>query len=167
MLRGFVRGMDRLTERTGACLAWLCLALALTICLVVLLRYGAGVGSIAMQESATYMHAMFFMLGTAFALRRDGHVRVDIFYRRFSERGRAWVNSIGSILFLLPLCLFTIGISWHFVSEAWRILEGSPDPGGIHAVFLLKTLVPLMALGLLAQGLAELGRAVLTLVDES
>ncbi len=165
-LRLFVRKMDHFTGRSGRLLAWVCLWLALTTFLVVILRYGIGQGSIAVQESTTYMHALVFMLGAAYTLRSDGHVRVDIFYRRFSARGKAWVNSIGCILFLLPFCVFVVGISWSFVAEAWRILEGSPDPGGIHAVFLLKSLIPLMAISLALQGLAELARNILVLVGD-
>lgn len=165
-LRGFVRRVDRFTDVSGRLLAWLSLALAVTVCLVVLLRYGVGIGSIAVQESATYLHATLFMLGTAFTLKQGGHVRVDIFYRQFSARGKAWVNCVGSILFLGPFCLFLAGVSWHFVAQSWEILEGSPDPGGIHAVFLLKTLIPLMALYLLLQCLAELARNLLVLLDE-
>ena len=161
----FVRRVDRFTDATGRGLAWLSLALAVTICLVVLLRYGLGIGSIAVQESATYLHASLFMLGAAFTLKQGGHVRVDIFYRRFSERGRAWVNCIGSIVFLVPFCVFLVGISWAFVAQSWQILEGSPDPGGIHGVFLLKTLIPLMAVILLIQCLAELGRNLLVLLE--
>jgi TRAP-type mannitol/chloroaromatic compound transport system permease small subunit len=164
-MRRFVRAVDKFTEHTGRWLSWLCLALATTVCLVVLLRYGFGIGSIAVQEFATYLHASIFMLGTAFTLKNDGHVRVDIFYRRFSTRTRAWVNSVGSIVFLIPFCLFVVGISWHFVSQSWSIFEGSPDPGGIHAVFLLKSLIPLMALNLLVQCLGELTRNMLILVD--
>ena len=166
-LRSFVRSVDRFTEFTGQGLAWLSLLLAITVCLVVLLRYGVGIGSIALQESATYLHATLFMLGAAFTLKRDGHVRVDIFYRRFSARTRAWVNSVGSILFLIPFCLFLVGISWSFVAQAWQILEGSPDPGGLQGVFLLKTLIPLMAVNLLVQCLAELARNLLVLLGES
>lgn len=165
-LRLFIRTVDHFTERAGQLLAWLCLALALNTCLVVLLRYGIGVGSVAIQEAMTYLHGLVFMLGAAFTLKHDGHVRVDIFYRRLSPRGQAWVNSIGSIVFLLPFCVFVIGISWPFVTESWRIMEGSQDPGGIHGVFLLKTLIPLMALSLLLQGLAELARNALVLVGE-
>ena len=165
-LRRFIRLTDHFTERCGRLLAWLTLALALTTFLVVVIRYGLGLGSVSVQESTTYMHAMVFMLGAAYTLRSDGHVRVDIFYRRFSRRGKAWVNALGAILFLLPFCIFVIGISIPFVSEAWRVLEGSQDPGGIHAVFLLKSLIPLMAAALFLQGLAELARNTLVLVGE-
>lgn len=162
----FIRKVDHFTERSGKLLAWLSLALAATTCLVVVLRYGVGVGSVAIQESISYLHAMVFMLGAAYTMKQDGHVRVDIFYRRLSPRSQAWVNSVGAILFLLPFCVFVIGISWPFVTEAWRIMEGSPDPGGIHGVFLLKSLIPLMALSLLLQGLADLARNALVLVSD-
>jgi TRAP-type mannitol/chloroaromatic compound transport system permease small subunit len=165
-LRRFISSVDHFTERCGRALAWLTLVLATTVFLVVVIRYGLGLGSVAMQESTTYLHALVFMLGAAYTLRSDGHVRVDIFYRRFNRRGKAWVNAVGTILFLLPFCVFVIGISVPFVAEAWRILEGSQDPGGIHAVFLLKTLIPLMAASLLLQGLAELARNALVLVGE-
>ena len=78
-LHNTVSIIDRFTEKTGRLLAWLCLAMAILAGMVVLLRYGFGVGSVAMQELVTYMHASLFMLGTAFTLKRGGHVRVDIF----------------------------------------------------------------------------------------
>jgi TRAP-type mannitol/chloroaromatic compound transport system permease small subunit len=165
-LRLTVRIIDQFTEKGGKLLAWLCLAMALLSCLVVLLRYGFSIGSIAMQEAVTYMHASVFMLGAAFTLKHGGHVRVDIFYRRLSQRGCAWINSIGAIVFLLPFSLFLIAISWQFVTNAWAINEGSADPGGIHGVFLLKTLIPVMGLQLLLQGLAELLRNTLFLLED-
>ena len=161
-----VRVIDNFTEKTGNMLAWLCLGMAVVSCVVVLLRYEFGIGSIAAQESVTYMHGMVFMLGIAFTLKRGGHVRVDIFYRRFSRRTCAWINSIGAIIFLLPFCVFLFAVSWYFVTESWAVREGSPDPGGIHAVFLLKSLIPLMACNLLLQGLAETLRNVLFLIED-
>jgi len=163
-LQHAVWAIDHFTEACGRALAWFCLIMALLTGLIVLLRYGFGIGSIAAQESVTYLHSALFMLGAAFTLKRDGHVRVDIFYRNFSERGRAWVNSIGTVLFLIPLCLFILGISWQFVGQAWAIREASPEPGGIPAVFLLKSLMPAMALLLLLQAVAELLRNALILV---
>ena len=165
-LHNTVRVIDNFTEKTGNMLAWLCLAMAVVSCIVVLLRYEFGIGSIAAQELVTYMHGMVFMLGVAFTLKRGGHVRVDIFYRRFSQRTCAWINSVGAMIFLLPFCIFLFGVSWHFVTESWAVREGSPDPGGIHGVFLLKSLIPLMACNLLLQGLAETLRNVLFLIED-
>lgn len=146
--------IETFTEITGRILAWLTLLMMLTLCLVVALRYGFEIGSVALQEAVTYLHGCIFMLGAAYTLKRDGHVRVDIFYRRFSPRAKAWVNSLGGILFLLPLCVYIFIVSWDFVAQSWWIREVSSEPGGIPAVFLLKTLIPLMAVNLGLQAIA-------------
>ena len=166
VLRACVHYIDIFTDRCGRLLAWLVLAMALLTTVVVLLRYGFNTGSIMAQEAVTYMHGCLFMLGAAYALKSGAHVRVDIFYRSFSERGRAWVNSLGGIVFLMPLCAFIGVSSWSYVTESWAILETSPEPGGIPAVFLLKSLLPLMAVNLFLQGLAETLRSALVLVAE-
>ena len=165
-LRACVHYIDLFTDRSGRLLAWLALAMALVTTVVVVQRYGFNVGSIAAQEAVTYMHGCLFMLGAAYALKTDSHVRVDIFYRNFSPRTRAWVNSLGGIVFLLPLCAFIGFGSWNYVSESWLIRETSAEPGGIPAVFLLKSLIPLMAFNLFLQGLAETLRNALLLVEE-
>jgi len=165
VLHTIVRSIDAFTEFSGRALAWLCLAMAVVTAGVVFLRYGFNIGSIAAQEAVTYMHGCLFMLGAAYTLKVGGHVRVDIFYQRFSRRGQAWVNSLGGIVFLLPFCAFIFGVSWNYVTESWAILESSPEPGGIPAVFLLKSLIPLMAINLFCQGLAEVLRNALVLVE--
>lgn len=134
--------------------------------LIVLLRYGFDVGSIALQESVTYLHAIVFLLGAAYTFVDDEHVRVDIFYSRFNPRQKAWVNAVGGIVFLLPVSLFLLGISWSFVSESWAIKESSGDAGGIAAVYLLKSLLPLAAFTLALQGLASILSSALLLVNE-
>lgn len=135
--------------------------------LIVLLRYGFDFGSIAMQESVTYLHACAFLLGTAFALQADEHVRVDIFYSKFSPRKQALVNLIGGMLFLVPFCLFVIYSSTGYVEQAWAIKEASAEADGIAAVYLLKTLIPLFAMLLLLQALAEILRSILQLAGLS
>ena len=163
-IQTFIAIVDRFTDSFGRLLAWLVLLMMLAMAAVVVLRYGLEVGSIALQESITYMHACLFMLGLAYTLKHNGHVRVDIFYQRFSSRQRAWVNSLGGIIFLLPLCLFIVGISWDFVSQSWAVREVSTEPGGIPAVFLLKTLIPIMAINLAIQALTEVLRNTLVLI---
>lgn len=156
--------LDAYSETTGKMLAWLLPLLMLNTCAVVFLRYGLEIGSTFMQELSTYLHATIFMLGAGYTLKRDGHVRVDIFYRQFSARGQAWVNALGTLVFLFPLCGYVLVISWDFVSHAWMIRESSGEPGGIPAVFLLKTLIPVMAINLALQGLAEFCRALRVLL---
>lgn len=158
-----ISAIDNLTEYTGRSLAWLVLLMALLCTTLVVLRYGFQLGSIAGQELLTYLHACFFMLAFAFALKHGQHVRVDIFYQRFSLRRQAWVNAVGNIVFLLPFCLFIILSAWDRVSHSWMISEVSADAGGLAAVYLLKSLIPLSAFLLFLQALAEALRATLVL----
>ena len=157
--------LDAYSDTVGKVLAWLLPLLMINTCAVVFLRYGLELGSTYLQELSTYLHAAIFMLGAGYTLKLDGHVRVDIFYRRFSERHKAWVNALGTLVFLLPLCGYVLLISWDFVVHAWLIRETSAEPGGIPAVFLLKTLIPLMAVNLALQGIAEFCRAVVVLME--
>ena len=145
-----------MNERIGQSLAWLTALMAVTIFGLVISRTIFGIGSIATQESITYMHSAVLMLCMAYTAQHGGHVRVDIVYRRFNPEQKAWVNAIGALLFLIPFAIFLIGISWHFTLEAWRILEGSNNPAGIPAVFLLKTMIPLAGLLLFLFALGEL-----------
>lgn len=167
LLRACVHSIDAFTDLCGRLLSWLVLLMAVLTTCVVVLRYGFDIGSIATQETVTYMHGSVFMLGAAYALKEGAHVRVDIFYRYFSARTRAWVDSLGGIVFLLPLCAFILASSWGYVSESWGMRESSAEPGGIPAVFLLKTLIPLMAINLALQGVAEILRNALVLVEDT
>lgn len=153
-----VSAIDTFTEWTGKVIAWLAAAMALLTTVVVVMRYGFDTGSIAAQEAVTYLHAALFMFGAAYALKTDAHVRVDIFYRSFDPVARAWINALGGIVFLLPLCVLIVMISSDYVLQAWRIREISADSGGIPGVFLLKSLIPAMAVTLLLQGIAEILR---------
>jgi len=144
--------LDRVNAWVGRIIAWLALAMVLVTFLVVVLRYGFDAGSIALQESVTYMHAMLFMLAAAYTLQRDGHVRVDIFYHSFSRRGRAWVDLFGTLVLLVPVCLFILASSWGYVAESWAVHEASREAGGLPYVYWLKTLMVAMPLLLLLQG---------------
>ena len=146
--------IDELSEHTGRVIAWLTLGTVLLTFTVVVLRYGFDAGSIAMQEAISYLHAAVFMLGAAYTLKHDGHVRVDIVYRRLSASGQALVNLLGTLLLLLPVCLYIMTSSWEYVAISWNLREGSQEAGGLNAVFLLKTAIPVMAVLLMLQGIA-------------
>lgn len=167
LMQNAIHNIDRFIFLLGSTLAWLTLLMMVVTCAVVVLRYGLSIGFIALQESISYLHGTLFMLGAAFTLQRDAHVRVDIFYRNFSPETKAWVNSLGTLIFLMPFCIFTLGISWEFFAQSWQIGETSPEPGGIPAVYLLKLLIPLMAITLFLQGLAELLRNLALLMYRS
>jgi TRAP-type mannitol/chloroaromatic compound transport system permease small subunit len=150
-IAGFI---DGLSERTGQVIAWLTLGTVLLTFTVVVMRYGFDAGSIAMQEAVSYLHAAVFMLGAAYTLKHNAHVRVDIVYRRLSARGQAMVNLLGTLLLLLPVCIYILASSREYVAVSWSLREGSQEAGGLDAVFLLKTAIPVMALLLMLQGVA-------------
>lgn len=158
--------LDAVTRTTGRYIAWCALLMVLLQCLVVALRYGFSFGSIALQETVAYLHASCFMLGAAYTLQCDQHVRVDIFYRRFSPRRQATVNLAGCLLFLLPFAGLILLGSLDYVQQAWHIRERSADAGGLPLVYALKTLIPLLGLTLLLQGLAEIARCLHTVRGE-
>ena len=158
---------DHLNEQIGRGIAWLTLFMVVITFLVVVLRYGFDWGSIAMQESVIYLHALVFMAGAAYTLRHDEHVRVDIFYSRQSARKKAWVNLIGSLLLLIPFCLFMLWTGWPYVAKSWMVFEGSQEAGGLPLVFLLKSFILLMAVLLLLQGIAQIIRSLQTLKEKN
>ena len=139
--------------------SWCVPVMAVLVLVIVVLRYGFNTGAIAAQETVQYLHAAIFMLGAAVAVQADQHVRVDIFYRRFSARQQAWVNGLGHVVFTLPLCGLIGWGSWDYVTDSWSAREASPEPGGLPFVYLLKTLIPAMAVLLALQGLAQIARA--------
>ena len=155
-----LRGLDALTDRVGTAVAWLVIIMMLVQFAIVVMRYIFNIHSTVMQESVMYMHAAVFMLGAAWTLRRDGHVRVDIFYRRLTDRGRAWVDLFGTLFLLIPVVLFIAIGSFAYVRSSWAILERSPD-GGIPGVYLLKSLILVMMALLLIQGIAQVIRQVM------
>ena len=156
-----VRSLDRFADLTGRAVAWLTLFMVVVTFVVVLLRYLFDMGWIAMQESITYMHGIVFMLGAAYTLRHDGHVRVDIFYRRFGPRGRAAIDMAGALLLLLPVSIYIFWISWRYVSDSGSVVEGSREAGGLPGVFLLKSLILLMPALLILQGFSTVLRNLL------
>ncbi len=156
--------LDRFAEWTGRTVSWLALALVLVTFAVVVLRYLFSFGSIAMQESILYLHASLFLLGSAYTLQQEGHVRVDIFYREFSARHKALVDLLGAVFLLLPVCLFLLWMSWDYVASAWAVHEGSRETGGLPYVYLLKTLIPIAGALLVLQGLSQILRSLGTLL---
>ena len=151
--------IDRLNHRLGRAVAWLTLAMAVAVAAIVLLRYAFAQNTILIQEAVGYAHGLVLMLGIAYTLKEGGHVRVDILYSGRSPRWRAWVDLLGHLFLLLPVAGLMLATSLPYAASAWRILEGSSEVGGLPGVFLLKTLIPLMAALLLLQGLSEIGKA--------
>ena len=155
--------LDALSEVTGRAVAWLTILMVLATVAVVVARYAFDLGLIWLQESVNWMHAAVFMLGAGYTLKADEHVRVDVFYRGFSARRQAVVNLAGTLLFLLPFCAFLLVASWPYVASAWRVAERSREAGGLPMLYLLKAMIPLMAVLIALQGIAGALRALLAL----
>ncbi len=160
--------INALNHRLGEFCAWLTVPMVLVTAVVVVLRYGFNTGAIAAQESVMYLHALVFMGAAAWTLQRNAHVRVDIFYQKMSPRRRALVDLLGTLLFLLPVCLFLAYNSWSYVTESWQVLEKSREAGGLPLVYLQKTIILVLVASLILQGVAEVIRnayVMLGLVD--
>jgi TRAP-type mannitol/chloroaromatic compound transport system permease small subunit len=150
--------LDRISVRLGKASSWLTLFMVLVTFVVVVMRYVFDMGLIWLQESVVWMHAFVFMVGAAYTLQQEEHVRVDIFYRDMSPKRRAWVDILGVILFLLPLCAFLAWAAFDFVAVSWRLEEASRESGGLPypLIPLLKSILVVMPITVALQGLSLL-----------
>lgn len=150
----FLHRSNQFQKTMGHWTAWLALSLVVLSAMVVVLRYGFDFGNVALQETLLYNHAIFFMLGMAYTLQQDAHVRVDVFYSRFSTQGKARVNLIGALGLALPAMVFLFVASLDYVTGSWAIQEGSSEAGGLAWLYLLKTFILIMAILMISQILA-------------
>ncbi len=153
-IRWFVKFVDRLNEKVGLAVSWLTSLLVLTVCIDVFTRYVLKTSSVAVQELEWHIFATIFLLGSAYTLKHNKHVRVDVFYMNFSPRGQALANCIGSCLFLLPFAVMAVWASQNFVVNSFNLSEISPDPGGLPARFILKSMIPIGFSLICLQGLS-------------
>ncbi len=153
------KAVDRLNERIGHATGWLLLAMVLIGAYNTVARYlgrylGVNLSSNAYLELQQYLFSLVFLLGAAYTLRRGAHVRVDVLYGRLSERGRAWIDLVGTLVMLLPFSLLTLWVSWPAVRNSWKVREVSPDPGGLVRYPIKAVILVAFAL-LILQGIAE------------
>ena len=141
---------------TGKICSWFIALMVLVTCLVVVMRYGLDMGSVFLQDVVLYLHGGLFLLGAAFALKRGAHVRVDIFYRNFSNSKKALVDLLGNLIFLQPICWTILLYSWGYVEFSWRIMEVSPEPDGLPFVYVQKSLLIVVAILLALQSISEI-----------
>jgi TRAP-type mannitol/chloroaromatic compound transport system permease small subunit len=154
ILRRFCQRIDALNEWVGRIVAWATTIVVVVVFVDVVMRYAFNTSFVFTQELEWHLFAFIFLMGAGATLLKDGHVRVDIFYQRFSYKHRAWINLIGVIFFLIPGCLMIILTSLKFVSSSFAVMEGSPDPGGIPYRFILKSCIPAGFTLVLMQGIA-------------
>lgn len=139
------------------------IALVMFQLFVVVLRYTYGISYTWLNELVIYAFAAMFMLGASSTLRDDGHVRVDILRPRFGAAGRNWIELAGIYFFLFPICIRILTTGEQGLARAWALLEGSRESDGLPFLYLFKTLLPLFAVLMLAQGLSEAIKAALRL----
>jgi len=165
VLKNLASQLDQIAEYTGRLVSWFSLAMVIVTVTVVILRYAFNIGWIAMQESVTYLHASLFLLAAAYTLKHDEHVRVDVFYAPWPAHKKAWVNLLGTLFLLFPVCGFILWSSLGYVIDSWSLYEGSREAGGLPGVFLLKTAIPVMAVLMIIQGTAQALRAIVTITE--
>jgi TRAP-type mannitol/chloroaromatic compound transport system permease small subunit len=166
LLTRFKNATDWITDLLGRSISWMTVVMVIMVLIVVFTRYFLQVGSIALQESVTYLHAIVFLLGISYTLQQDGHVRVDIFYRKFSSRRKALINFFGGIFFLMPVSGLILYSSWDYVWASWAIGETSAENNGLPFVYLLKTLMIFMPITLILQGIAEVVQSLLIIIEK-
>ena len=146
--------IDRLNDLIGRGVSWVTTGLVAVVFIDVVMRYAFSTSFVFVQEMEWHLFAFIFLIAAGYTLLHDGHVRVDIIYQRLSDKGRAWINLIGTLLCLIPGCLMIIDTSWSWVMTSFSILEGSPDPGGIPLRFIIKGCVPVGFALILLQGIS-------------
>ena len=165
--------LDAFSQWTGKIISWLTLLMVAAMLLRLLLSHLLPADSflgqqiIKVQESITWMHAAVFLLGAAFTLNANEHVRVDIFYRQWSQRRKAWVDMFGTVFFLWPVCALLIWSSWSFVSLSWKFSEVSPEPNGLPALYLLKSMLIVMAIFLAIEGINQFLKNLLRITKDN
>jgi TRAP-type mannitol/chloroaromatic compound transport system permease small subunit len=149
----------------GKASAWLTLFMVVITFVIVVMRYMFDAGLIWLQESVIWMHAVVFMVGAAYTLQHEDHVRVDVFYRTMSVTRRAWIDLVGVLVFLWPLCVFLGWKSFDFVAVSWSLREASRESGGMPypLIPLLKSVLLLMPVAVALQGASLLLRSLKTL----
>ena len=158
--------ISQLNRGIGKLISWSSLLLVVLVFVIAIMRYAFKIGSIPMQELVLYLHAIIFMFGASFTLADEGHVRVDIIYAKLNEKKKAWVNLLGTLLFLMPVCVFIIYTSFGYVELSWRINESSSEAGGLPYLFLLKSMIVIMPSLLMLQGLAVVMNSLSTLLGD-
>ena len=163
LLSGIINFIDRVNEQIGRLTAWLTAILVVLVCYDVFTRYLLNETRAWIMELEWHLFALVFLFGAAYALKHDKHVRVDLFYARFSKKDRALVNLIGGLLFLAPWCILIIYWSFDYANLSFSVREGSPDPGGLPARYIIKFAVPVGMFFLLLQAVSMIIKSIFIL----
>ncbi|TAH21645.1 MAG: TRAP transporter small permease subunit [Cytophagales bacterium] len=166
LLRFFVKLIDNLNEQIGRATTWLTTILVLVFCYDVLMRYVFDASSVAMFELEWHLFSIIFLMGAGYTLKHDRHVRVDVFYAKFSPSGKAWVNLLGVVFFLIPFCIIIFKGAIPYIALSLRIDEGSSDAGGLPHRYIIKTFMFLGFFFLMLQGFAVFCKSLLVILGD-
>lgn len=164
-LAALVKGISAINWLVGQILSWLALACVLVCFTVVVQRYFFRTSTLWMQDLYVWMAGAMFTGVAGFALLRNQHVRVDIFYAPASIRRKAIADLIGVVAFLFPFVYIVLTYGWTSVSRSWRLVEASTNVGGMPGYFILKSFIIVFAVLVGLQGLAMAARSILVLAD--
>lgn len=136
ILRKMSAAIDGLNDAIGITIRWLTLIMVLIGAVGAVLRYysrglGLSMNLTPLVEGQWYAFSVIFLMGAAYGVNKDVHVRVDVMFSRFSDRTRAMIDLVGTVLFLVPFCVLMLYVSWPPVVNSWTVREMSPDPGGL------------------------------------
>ena len=148
--------IDLFNEKIGILTSYLAIPLILITFFVAFMRYALDFGSIAIQEITIYLHALIFTVGASYTLKNNMHVRIDIFYNKFSDNLKKNINLFGTIFFLLPSCILIFITSFNYVISSIMLLESSKEAGGLPILYILKSYILLMVFTLFLQAISEI-----------
>lgn len=156
MMKKISEKIDLFNEKIGTISSYLIIPMILITFLVAFMRYALDFGSIAIQETIIYLHAFIFIIGSGFTLKNNMHVRIDIFYDRFSLNKKKIIDLYGTLLFLIPTCLVIFFTSFNYVMSSVFLLESSKEAGGLQILYVLKIYILILPTILALQGISEL-----------
>lgn len=163
VIEKIVNSIDYLSEKIGRGVGWLTTLMVLIVFYDTVMRYAFNKGNVALQEFEWHLFAVVFLIGAAYTLKEGGHVRVDILFINFSGKMKAWVDLIGTLVFLIPFCCIVIYSTQKFIGNSWAVRETSPDPGGLPMRYLLKAMIPAGFTLLIIQGISQAGKCLMVI----
>jgi TRAP-type mannitol/chloroaromatic compound transport system permease small subunit len=166
VMQRMIQRLESITELSGKLAAWAVLGLIALVLYDTLARYLFSSGSIALQELEWHIHDVLFLLGISYALKYNAHVRVDLFYEKYSDKLKAWINIIGVVLLIIPFSVFIFYTGMEFARDAYSYGEMSPNPGGLGYRFVIKSVISIAFALVILQAVSELLKSIQLLSEK-